>query len=72
MEGPKEDKSGWSSFLGHLVNRGLSVLQLVISDAAGALLKVLPSFCPMRSGSAVWCISTAMLSAWFPPGKSAT
>ena len=53
MEGPKEDKSGWSSFLGHLVNRGLSVLQLVISDAAGALLKVLPSFCPMRSSSAV-------------------
>lgn len=32
-EGHKEDKSGWSSFLRHLKQRGLKGVQLVISDA---------------------------------------
>src|SRR6204780_2421180 len=32
-EGAKEDKSGWSAFLRHLVDRGLKGVQLVISDA---------------------------------------
>ena len=30
-EGTKEDKSGWSSFLRHLVERGLKGVQLIIS-----------------------------------------
>ena len=46
MEGPKEDKSGWSSFLSHLVNRGLSVLQLVISDACRGLAESAAEFLP--------------------------
>ncbi len=32
-EGAKEDKSGWSAFLRHLVDRGLSGVRLIISDA---------------------------------------
>ena len=32
-EGAKEDKSGWSAFLRHLVDRGLKGVQLIISDA---------------------------------------
>lgn len=37
MEGPKEDKSGWSSFLRHLADRGLSGVQLIVSDACRGL-----------------------------------
>ena len=36
-EGAKEDKSGWSAFLRHLVDRGLKGVQLVISDACRGL-----------------------------------
>jgi hypothetical protein len=32
-EGAKEDKSGWSAFLRHLVDRGLKGVELIISDA---------------------------------------
>jgi hypothetical protein len=32
-EGAKEDKSGWSGFPRHLVDRGLNGVQLIISDA---------------------------------------
>jgi len=32
-EGAKEDKSGWSAFLRHLVDRGLAGVELIISDA---------------------------------------
>ena len=37
-EGAKEDKSGWSAFLRHLVDRGLNGVQLIISDACRGLL----------------------------------
>ena len=36
-EGAKEDKSGWSAFLRHLVDRGLNGVQLIISDACRGL-----------------------------------
>ena len=36
-EGAKEDKSGWSAFLRHLVERGLKGVQLIISDACRGL-----------------------------------
>ncbi len=39
MEGPKEDKSGWSMFLRHLADRGLSGVQLIISDACRGLVE---------------------------------
>ena len=32
-EGAKEDKSRWSAFLRHLVDRGLNGVRLIISDA---------------------------------------
>ena len=33
---PSEDKSGWSAFLRHLVDRGLKGVQLIISMPAAA------------------------------------
>ena len=38
-EGAKEDKAGWSSFLKHLKERGLSGVELVISDACLGLIE---------------------------------
>lgn len=46
MEGPKEDKSGWSSFLRHLVDRGLSGVQLIVSDACRGLVESAAEFLP--------------------------
>jgi len=37
MEGPKEDKSGWSAFLRQLADRRLSGVQLIVSDACRGL-----------------------------------
>lgn len=39
VEGAKEDKAGWSGFLKHLRGRGLSGVQLVISDACHGLVE---------------------------------
>ncbi len=39
MEGPKEDKPGWSSFLRHLADRGFSGVQLIVSDACRGLVE---------------------------------
>ena len=38
-EGAREDKSGWSAFLRHPVNRGLSGVQLIIPDACQCLVR---------------------------------
>ena len=45
-EGAKEDKSGWSAFLRHLVDRGLSGVQLVISDACRGLVESVAEYLP--------------------------
>ncbi|MBB4232983.1 transposase-like protein [Rhizobium mongolense] len=45
-EGAKEDKSGWSAFLRHLVDRGLSGVQLVISDACRGLVESITDYLP--------------------------
>src|ERR1700722_8213116 len=45
-EGAKEDKSGWSAFLRHLVDRGLKGVQLVISDACRGLVESVSDFLP--------------------------
>ncbi len=45
-EGAKEDKSGWSSFLRHLVDRGLSGVQLIISDACRGLVESVAEYLP--------------------------
>ena len=39
FEGAREDKSGRSSFPRHLVDRGLSGIQLIISDACSGLVE---------------------------------
>jgi putative transposase len=38
-EGAKEDKAGWSAFLKHLKERGLSGVELIISDACLGLVE---------------------------------
>ncbi len=39
VEGAKEDKAGWSTFLKHLKERGLSGVELIISDACLGLVE---------------------------------
>ena len=45
-EGVKEDKAGWSGFLRHLKQRGLSDVKLVISDACLGLIESVTDFYP--------------------------
>jgi len=45
-EGAKEDKSGWSAFLRHLVDRGLEGVELVISDACRGLVESAAEYLP--------------------------
>ena len=51
-EGAKEDKSGWSAFLRHLVDRGLNGVQLVVSDACRGGWRA-PQVSPLRAGDTV-------------------
>ena len=45
-EGAKEDKSGWSSFLSNLKQRGLQGVRLLISDKCMGLVESLSEFYP--------------------------
>jgi putative transposase len=45
-EGAKEDKSGWSAFLRHLVDRGLKGVELIISDACRGLVESAAEYLP--------------------------
>ena len=45
-EGAKEDKSRWSAFLRHLVDRGLKGVALVISDACRGLVESIADYLP--------------------------
>lgn len=45
-EGAKEDKAGWSSFLGYLKERGLQGVRLFISDACMGLIESLGEYYP--------------------------
>jgi len=45
-EGAKEDRSGWSSFLGHLKERGLKGVRLFITDKCMGLVESLQEFFP--------------------------
>jgi putative transposase len=45
-EGAKEDQAGWSAFLGHLKQRGLAGVRLVISDACLGLVESAAEFYP--------------------------
>jgi putative transposase len=46
VEGAKEDKAGWSAFLKHLKARGLSGVELIISDACMGLVESAAEFYP--------------------------
>ena len=43
-EGLKEDKESWRNFLRHLKERGLSGVELVVSDKSVGLVEVLGDF----------------------------
>src|ERR1700741_3086679 len=45
-EGAKEDKAGWSAFLKHLKERGLTGIRLIISDACLGLAESAAEFFP--------------------------
>src|SRR5215217_6651388 len=45
-EGAKEDKSGWSAFLRHLVERGLKGIELITSDACRGLVESISEYLP--------------------------
>ena len=45
-EGAKEDKSGWSAFLRHLVDRGLKGVELITSDACRGLVESVADYLP--------------------------
>ncbi|HWU43305.1 MAG TPA: IS256 family transposase, partial [Bdellovibrio sp.] len=45
-EGAKEDKSGWSAFLRHLLDRGLKGVELIISDACRGLVESAAEYLP--------------------------
>ncbi len=45
-EGHKEDKAGWGGFLKHLKDRGLSGVQLIISDACLGLVEAAAEYFP--------------------------
>ncbi len=55
VEGAKEDKAGWGAFLKHLKARGLSGVQLVISDACLGLVESIAEVYPTRSGYGLGC-----------------
>ena len=46
MEGPKQDKLGWSVFLRHLFDRGLSGVQRIVSDACCGLVVSVAEYLP--------------------------
>ena len=70
-EGAKEDKSGWSAFLRHLVDRGLNGVRLIISDACRGLTESAADYLPQARWQRCRCISTGMSSAMFRRPRSA-
>ena len=46
VEGAKEDRIGWSGFLSHLKQRGLSGVQLIVSDACMGLMESMGAYYP--------------------------
>ncbi len=46
LEGAKEDKKGWSAFLKHLKERGLTGVESIVSDACMGLVESATEFYP--------------------------
>lgn len=62
MEGPKEDKEGWTEFLRHLKKRGLKGVKLMISDKCFGLVEsVLEQF---PDADWQWCIVHFYRDVW--------
>ena len=55
-EGAKEDKSGWSAFLRHLVERGLKGVRLIISDACRGLTECAAELAALHGAFLSECI----------------
>jgi transposase-like protein len=72
MEGPKEDKSGWESFLRHLKERGLKGVQLVVSDKCIGLVSSVEELFPEAQWQ--WCTVHFYRDVWkdVPSGKVKT
>ena len=69
-EGAKEDKSGWSAFLRHLVDRASKACSWSFPTPAGALSRASRISCRRRATNAAWCISTATsLATSLRPGS---
>jgi hypothetical protein len=56
-EGAKEDKSGWSAFLRHLVDRGLKGVELIVASRSGVRAAIEHVFAHQK-GSMALCIRT--------------
>ena len=67
--GPSEDGAFWLTFLRGLVARGLSGVQLAVSDAHQGLKAAIAAVLGAPAGSAAGCISCAMPSRWCPRGR---
>ena len=69
MEGPKEDKSGWQTFLRSLKNRGLKGVQLVVSDKCIGLVSSVEELFPDAAWQ--WCTVHFYRDVWkdVPSGK---
>ena len=64
-EGAKENKSGWSAFLRHLVERGLKGVRLIISDACRGLTESAAEYLPESRWQRCMCIFIGTYSATF-------
>ena len=69
MEGPKEDKEGWTEFLRHLKQRGLKGVKLMISDKCYGLVESVLEQYPDADWQ--WCIVHFYRDVWkdVPRGK---
>lgn len=69
MEGPKEDKEGWTEFLRHLKERGLNGVKLMISDKCYGLVESVLEQYPDADWQ--WCIVHFYRDVWkdVPRGK---
>lgn len=62
MEGPKEDKSGWTAFLRHLKDRGLKGAKLIVSDKCLGLVESASELYPEADWQ--WCIVHFYRDTW--------
>lgn len=62
----EEDKDGWSCLLQDLRNRGVTEIDLIVTDGHDGLLAAIQSLFTVTHANAVWCTNSAMCSMPFP------